>query len=151
MSTRPLTVSNHGVAPECPSDRQRGFTLIEIVITLVVSSILAAMTMQFMGTSFSNSVLPVTRLQQVMTLQTAMENMRASFAVTRSLATLKTSIGTGFQENNFGTYTVVTNAFIKFDPTTKQEMPGIVGDGILKVTIMDEESGQRISELFVDW
>ena len=48
---------------------QRGFTLIEIIIALVIFGILATMLVTVMGTSMSNSSQPVFRLQKTMSLQ----------------------------------------------------------------------------------
>lgn len=130
----------------------QGFTLIEVIITLVVLGILAAMVMTAMGTSVSNSNLPVSRLQQTMALHQTMENIRASFGYSDDIALVKTAVGTGVQSNAFGDYEVIDNSFITFDPPTSYtEAPGVVGDGILKVTIRDQASGLTLTELFVQW
>jgi prepilin-type N-terminal cleavage/methylation domain-containing protein len=133
---------------------QRGFTLIEVIITLVMMGLLAAMLVTALGTSVSNSNLPVSRLQQTLTLHQTMENIRASFAASDDIANLKTAIGVvGIHHSNaFGDYDLIENGFITFDPPTSyDEAPGIEGDGILKVAIRDEASGLTLTELFVQW
>jgi prepilin-type N-terminal cleavage/methylation domain-containing protein len=127
----------------------QGFTLIEVIITLVVLAVLASMLVTAMGTSLNISSSPITRLRQTMSLQQAMENIRANFDATNNLATLTTAVGTGQQNNSFGIYEVVDNKYIKFSGYS--EVAGITADGILKVTIKDQGSGLALTELFVSW
>jgi len=129
--------------------RQQGFTLIELIVTLVVFAILATMLVTVMGTSVVNSGQPVFRLQQTMTLQQTMENIRANFSAVSDLALLKSAIGTGQQDNAYGTYEVIDNRYVKF--TGHNEAEGGAADGILKVSIKDQGSGLVLTELFVEW
>lgn len=129
--------------------RQQGFTLIELIITLVVFAILATMLVTVMGTSVTNSGQPVSRLQQTMTLQQTMENIRANFTAINDLALLKIAIGSGQQDNAYGAYEVIDNRYIKF--TGYNEAEGVAADGILKVSIKDQESGLVLTELLVEW
>lgn len=128
---------------------QQGFTLIEIIITLVVFAILSTILVTVMGTSVINSGQPVSRLQQTMTLQQTMENIRANFSAVSDLSLLKSAIGTGQQDNDYGTYEVMDNRYIKF--TGHNEAAGVAADGILKVSIKDQGSGLVLTELFVEW
>lgn len=142
-------------ASQHPVSRQ-GFTLIEVIITLVMLGVLAAMLVTAMGTSVSNSNLPVSRLQQTMALHQTMENIRAYFAYCDDIAMVKTAVGIVDPDvpksNSFGDYTVIENSYITFDPPTSyDEGPGVVGDGILKVAIRDTASGLTLTELFVQW
>jgi prepilin-type N-terminal cleavage/methylation domain-containing protein len=57
----------------------RGFTLIEIIITLTVSAVFATMVYMYFGTAFSGSVSTVTRLRNAIALQRVMENIRADY------------------------------------------------------------------------
>jgi prepilin-type N-terminal cleavage/methylation domain-containing protein len=59
----------------------RGFTLIEIIITLTVTAVLATMIYMYFGKAFSESVTPITRLQTSTSLQRVMENIRADYNV----------------------------------------------------------------------
>jgi len=58
-----------------------GFTLIEIIITLTVTAVLATMIFTYFGKSFSESVTPITRLRTSASLQRVMENIRADYNV----------------------------------------------------------------------
>jgi prepilin-type N-terminal cleavage/methylation domain-containing protein len=58
-----------------------GFTLIEIIITLTVTAVLATMIFTYFGKSFSESVTPITHLRTSAALQRVMENIRADYNV----------------------------------------------------------------------
>ncbi len=128
---------------------QQGFTLIELIITLVVFGVLATMLVTVMGTSVTNSSQPLNRLQKTMTLQQTMENIRANFAAVSDIAVLKTAIGSGQQNNDYGAYEVIDNKYIKF--TGHNETAGVAADGILKVSIKDQDTGLVLTGLFVEW
>jgi len=135
-------------APPQNCTRSQGFTLIEVIIILVVSGIMATMLVTVLGTSMTGSSQPIFRLQQTIALQQTMENIRGSFSATPDIALLKTAIGTGPQANLFGTYEVVENKFITF--TSYTEVEGVSADAILKVSIKDPGTGLILTELFVE-
>jgi prepilin-type N-terminal cleavage/methylation domain-containing protein len=57
----------------------RGFTLIEIIVTLVIVAVMGTMIYSYLGTAFSQSVTPVLQLQKYTDLHRAMENIRAAY------------------------------------------------------------------------
>lgn len=59
--------------------RKRGFTLIEVIITIVVMAILAAMMVPYFGTSLLQSSTPIFRFRTSMTLNQTMENITAEY------------------------------------------------------------------------
>jgi prepilin-type N-terminal cleavage/methylation domain-containing protein len=64
------------------SNRQaRGFTLIETIITLTVTAVLATMIFTYFGEAFLQSITPITRLKNAATLQNIMENITADYNV----------------------------------------------------------------------
>ncbi|MBA3015521.1 MAG: type II secretion system GspH family protein [Proteobacteria bacterium] len=128
---------------------EQGFTLIEVIIALVVGAILVTILASALGTSVTDSSQPIFRLQKTMALHQVIENIRADFASINDIALIKTTIGTGQQSNGYGTYEVVENKFIKF--TGNVEEDGVSGDGILKVSIRDIDTGMTLTELFVEW
>ena len=132
---------------------QKGFTLIEVIVTIVVASILGVMFLQYMGTSMTGSVEPVIRVQSAFTIKQVMEKMTADYkklmALTTPLATFKTHVQGGNNEANdpyFGPYTVVYNNYITFTENGVQVSES--GDRILKVTIADVNGEQRLTTLF---
>lgn len=139
---------------------QEGFTLIEIIITLVVGAILATILASALGSSFFNSSLPISRLQKTMGLHQVFENIRADFSVINDIALLKTSVGDiGAQATSYGDYEVVDSRYITFiddpasttTPPAKIEADGVVGDGVLKITLRNPDTGIMLTEFFVEW
>jgi len=57
----------------------RGFTLIEIIVTLVIVAVMGTMIYTYFGKAFSESVTPVLQLQKYTDLHRAMENIRAAY------------------------------------------------------------------------
>ncbi|MBW1821374.1 MAG: prepilin-type N-terminal cleavage/methylation domain-containing protein, partial [Deltaproteobacteria bacterium] len=57
----------------------QGFTLLEVVITLIVGSILGAILVQFMGTSMKNSFEPVLMVQNGYGGHEIMEKMNSDY------------------------------------------------------------------------
>ena len=58
---------------------ENGFTLLEIIITLIVASILGSIAYQFMGTSVVKSALPVNRVKDQFMLNGMIEEMTADY------------------------------------------------------------------------
>ena len=56
-----------------------GFTLIELIVTLVIAATGAAMLYTFFGPAFTQSSVPIARLRQVSNLQQVMENIVADY------------------------------------------------------------------------
>jgi prepilin-type N-terminal cleavage/methylation domain-containing protein len=56
---------------------ERGFTLIEIIVTLTITAVLATMIYTYFGEAFLQSVTPITRLKNAAALQRVMENITA--------------------------------------------------------------------------
>lgn len=90
-----------------------GFSLIEIIVTLVIAGIAAAMLVPFFMSSVTESSLPMDRLGTDMNLQAVMENMiqdyRTNFAT--NLAGLKTKVETSGA--GYGSYVVVSSDMVK--------------------------------------
>ena len=125
--------------------RDRGFSLLEVILVLVIAAVLGVMLYQFFGAAFTQSTAPVLRLQKTHELRRAMEAMTAAYESSdKSLAALNTLQA----EIDNGTYAaaggqvVVENAFVVIDPTVANE------PAVLKVTIADNESGEGLTVLF---
>ena len=58
-----------------------GFTLIEIIITLTIIAVLATMIFMYFGKAFTESVTPIMRLKNAVSLQRVMENIRADYNI----------------------------------------------------------------------
>lgn len=133
--------------------KTKGFTLVEVIITLVVAAIVAVMVVTVLGTSMTKSSDPLFRMQKTFSLQKIMENFMTSyfedFEFYHMLPDLKTKIETstvtscptGYVCNSFGNYILVENKFIKFDDN-RNEIPTADTDAaaMLKVTIKNSNN-----------
>jgi len=130
---------------------QRGLTLVEIIVGLILASVLGSMLVSLMGTSLTGSVQPLLRVRDSNTLNQCMEKMTADYRLLTAteanfLAVFQSHVQNGNSEAAspyFGPYTLVTNSFISFD-AGGNETPG--GDKILKVTI--SMGNERVTALF---
>ncbi|MDD5435833.1 MAG: type II secretion system protein [Nitrospira sp.] len=129
---------------------QDGFTLIEVILTLVIAGILGAMLYSYFGTSFTASSNPVIRLNKAFKLQQIMENITADYLknYTTNLTTLKTNIGAEStdQNNAYGQYYVVNNRYIKFVSQT-EAVDDTGANNLLKVTVKND-LGEILTVLF---
>jgi prepilin-type N-terminal cleavage/methylation domain-containing protein len=91
--------------------RERGFTLVEVIVTLVVAAILGAFLVSFMGTALTKSGEPVVRAKQLYELQQVMENIKATYLsmadATDALTRLNAFITTSPVSSS---YTIVTKS-----------------------------------------
>jgi prepilin-type N-terminal cleavage/methylation domain-containing protein len=123
----------------------RGFTLIEIIVSLIVASILGVILVSFMGSNVMQSANPVLLSQNGAYLNQIMENMGADYkylmatSATPMTAFIANVGGEGTSQTRYADishpYTVVHNHRISFpsgSPVTEQT--DITGK-ILKVTI----------------
>ena len=126
-------------------ETQSGFTLIEVIAVIVITSVLGAILFQYFGTSLTQSSVPIDRLKKAFQLQRTLENITEDYessskSTTYLDSTLRINIGAEGtdQDNIYGKYHVVTNHFIKF--VTQTEAPATGGDPkeILKVTIRND-------------
>jgi len=133
--------------------KNQGFTLLEVVITLIVGSILGAILVQFMGTSMKNSFEPVIMVQNGNGVNEIMERMNADYKMrlltspVDPLDAFKTDVELGDDILNtpyFGEYTWATH-YILFDGSGL-EIPDATQLRILKVTIT--HGNQSVTALF---
>ncbi len=106
-----------------PMDKldRKGFTLIEVLITLVVAALLGTILVEFMGTSLKRSAEPVIMVQEEFSLSEVMEKMTADYKrllITDNspLENFKSFIENGNVEENvpyYGQYSIQT-AYIAF-------------------------------------
>ena len=136
----------------CPARYKEGFTLLEVIITLVVAAILGTILVQFMGTSLKRSTEPVVMVQEGFSLSEVMEKMTAHYKYllatdSNPLAHFKEDIENGNMAQNtpyFGDYSIKT-AYINF--SGGNETPDTAGENkILKVII--DKGDQSLAALF---
>ena len=58
---------------------QRGFTLLEVIVTIIVAAVMGVILVQFMGTAMLRSGEAVVRVQDVSTLRQVLDNMTSDY------------------------------------------------------------------------
>ena len=135
--------------------RGKGFTLLEIVVTLMVASILGAFLIQFMSTNISRSSESVVRAMQGLSLVGVMEAMTADYKRltvedSTPLATFRSRVeAAGGQDppTRYGIYTAETR-LISFDGSLEQSDECTSDCHVLRVTISRE--GQTVTAIFTE-
>ncbi len=137
--------------------KNQGFTLLEVIITLIVGSILGAILVQFMGTSMKNSFEPVLMVQngngvyQIMERMNADYKMRLLTSTVNPLEDFRIDVVNGndllLSDPYFGDYSVVTTKYITFNVGAEDPVPDPApAPNVLKVTIT--HGGQSLTALF---
>jgi prepilin-type N-terminal cleavage/methylation domain-containing protein len=129
--------------------QKNGFTLIEIIITLVIASIFGVVIFQYLGSSLTRSSDPIFRLKKSLTLQQVAENITADYKrnFSTDLAGLKAKVDNP-STSGYGNYTVVTSKYIKFDNFQEIDEPNTNIKKMLKVTIKNEQN-ETLTMLFI--
>ena len=137
-----------------------GFTLLEIIVTIVIAAIMGVFFAQFVSTSVIHSADPVLRVQNLSGTTHIMEYMTADYkrlAATQSnfLAIFKDYVAYGNTTTKpegyegfpyYGSYQVVYNDYIKFVSGAEQPETNPANQRMLKVTI--RRGDQTVTSLF---
>jgi len=143
-----------------PGLEEDGFTLLEVIVTIVVAAIMGVFFAQFVGTSVIHSTDPVYRAQNLSGVTHIMEYMNADYkrlAATQSnfLAIFKDYVTYGNTSTKpegyegypyYGSYRIVHNDYIKFVSGEQQLEPLPANQRVLKVTI--SRGDQTVTALF---
>ncbi len=126
------------------SRRDAGWTLVELILTLVVVAIVMSSVVPFLGRVFARSHESSAQFRDALALQTGMEELVA--CQTGRLARLSAHLG---PEGGVwaGDLTVIENRFIWFDGGVETEGTG--GTNVLKVTL-ENSLGERVTRLFAE-
>lgn len=116
---------------------QRGFTLLEVIVTIIVAAVMGVILVQFMGTAMLRSGEAVVRVQDVSTLRQVLDNMTSDYkylAATQAgfLSTFKTRVDT---PNYYGTGYTTTTRYIEFDGSGAEIQDTSAPYNLLKVTV----------------
>ncbi len=156
MDTKPdsLSLDNVSTGQPLSAARPRGFTLIEIIVSIVLMAFLGTMLASFMGTSVTRSAEPVILAQHGAYLNGIMENMVSDYKhlmVTSQtpMTDFITRVGSGsrtYYSRDGHPYTVVESKRIRFNtgsPVAEIDDPN---GFLLKVTIAYQ--GLELTTLF---
>ena len=139
-----------------------GFTLIEIIVTIMIAAIMGVFFVQFVGTNVIHSADPVLRVQNLSGATHIMEYMTKDYkwlASTQSnfLATFKDYVAYGNGDTArypgkptgypyYGQYDIVYNGYVIFDGSQMEQPAGPTEKNILKVSI--RRGDQTVTALF---
>ena len=146
-----------------PGSRQGGFTLLEVIVTIVIAAIMGVFFAQFVGTGVIHSADPVFRLQNLSGTTHIMEYMTVDYkrlAATQSnfLAVFKDYVTYGRLPSGskpegyegypyYGSYDIVANKYVRFNASrVEEDDPDQVSGKMLKVSI--RRGDQTVTALF---
>jgi len=137
-----------------------GFTLLEVIVTLIVAAILGTILVTFMGNTLTGSVQPLLRVQQANIAGHVMENITADYnklnsddigsGATVALSTLKANVTAGSTDaSRYGAiYTIVNNDYVLLnsDGSNDPIADGSADPKTLRVSI--KQGSQTLTTLF---
>ena len=138
---------------DCNGDNN-GFTLIEVIVTIIISAIASVLLMQFMGGNMERSLAPLLRVDDSYRLTAAMENITAHYkrlllTDATPLDTLDSDIRNGNVVSNtpyFGEYDATTPRYVEFSGGVEASCS--VNCRILRVDLQQGE--HRLTALFTN-
>lgn len=133
---------------------RRGFTLVEVIVTIVLSAIASVLLIQFMGGNMERSLTPLIQTDQNYRLVAVMENITAHYknlllTDVDPLGTLDADIRNGNVSSNtpyFGEYETTTPDLVQF--TGNVEAACTSNCRILRVDLQQGE--HRLTALFTN-
>ncbi|MCW7754473.1 type II secretion system GspH family protein [Desulfobotulus sp. H1] len=129
---------------------KEGFTLIEVIVSLILVSIVGTMLVTFMGTAVTRSADPLLNVQHGHYLNQIMENITADYKIlmtenTEPLTELQNRIDSNQYSVEEHPYAVIENKRIRFDKNAETEDSG---GKVLKVTL--SYRGLTLTALFTE-
>lgn len=120
----------------CHNRSDMGFTLLEVIVSLIVLSIFSAAFISFFQTQIAGSTQPVIDVQEGFVLDEIMEKIKADYELLHTAdATPLLTLQANINASTYGTYTAVTK-LINFDASGNEEaLACTVNCTSLKVTI----------------
>ena len=128
-------------------NNERGFTLLEIIITFILAAFVGSMLVEYMGTSLTRGGEAVVMVQDGFSLNSVMEKITADYEdnyKNGSLTDFQSKIQNGTAY--YGNYTLVANECIYFNASNTEDGVGCESGNILKVTI--SVGNQSLTALF---
>lgn len=136
------------------SSNAQGFTLIEVIVTIVIGAVASVLLIQFIGGNMERSLVPLVRIDQSYQLTTVMENLTAHYknlllTDADPLGTFEDDIRNGNVASNtpyFGDY---ASTLQYVDLSSGSESPCVAA--ICKVLRVDLQRGEhRLTALFTN-
>lgn len=125
-----------------------GFSLIEVIVIILVSSVAFSMMASYFGTVITDSAVPVNRLKYAMQLKQTAETITQFYRENDSdLTLLKNTLESS--PSAFGqNFSIGYNDFVKFE--SNNDVPVTAGDpaNLLKVKITHDITSETLALLF---
>jgi prepilin-type N-terminal cleavage/methylation domain-containing protein len=124
---------------------QKGFTLIEVIITLVLFGIMVTMLGPYLARSVSQSSTPLVNLANEVALQACMEDIIYNYnkLYTANLSGLQAYV----TSKASGNYTIITNSFASINASNQFVVDGS-STSYLLVTIKNLTTGEQLATIF---
>lgn len=124
----------------------KGFTLIEVILTILLSALALGAILPLIGPVFLRSHEGPALLQDALDLHTAMENL-ASQQETDTLLQIQTAVG---NEGDLyqGRFAVIHNRFVTFTGHSEGGTP--TTNNLLRVTLGSNVTGEELTRHFVE-
>lgn len=124
-----------------------GFSLLEVIVTLIVAAILAAMLARLLGSGLLNSAEPLIRTQDLLSIEQVVETITADYKklMAANSATALSQLKTDIDAGNYGAAYTFSTKYIAFT-SGNVEKPGPEGDTILKVSV--SRSNHKLVAIF---
>ena len=117
---------------------EKGFTLLEIIVSLIVASILGAMLMAYVGTAYNKSVTPVITSKRIMRLEQAMEDINVIYAGLLNQNNILQTLNSRISAMTFPTgVTFSSSKQFDFLPNGTEPSSSDGTGGVLKVVLSD--------------
>lgn len=121
-----------------------GFTLLEIIIVLLISTILAAMMLPYFGRNLHQSSAPIFDLQKSLSIVRVMENITADYKASNRSGAALTALKNKIDNGIFTTTPPFTTTTSWVDLDT-----GNANDPVtLRVTVKNTTNGEQLLALF---
>ena len=128
------------------AQHRAGWTLIELILTIVLVAIALAAVVPFLGGTFTRSIEPRNQIVDALELQNGIEDIVALQSPSTTLPQVRTLVGPeGGTWNDH--LTVVENRFVGFSGGVETASPAT--NSLLKITL-ENALGERITRLFSD-
>ena len=121
----------------------RGFTLVEVIVTIIATAIVAVIFINFMGTAMSRSERSVGNVHGEARAEDVMEHVIADYVL--EINTNPSDALTHMLAKSYGTDVTVSMNYISFD-SSGNEKPETLSN-TLKVKVTDKESGRSLTTL----
>lgn len=142
-----MTLKFQKAKPELPR-RRGGFTLIEVIATVVLSSILIALMLPLINSGLQGNRRPLLRMPATYSLRTDMDAWWQLYRETNptDLPVLSAAINAAAAADPPPSYNVLYNGWVDFD-ATGAEFPAPGTENVLRVTLGNAQ-GERLTAYF---